>query len=126
MKAVYDLEFPYDVAVIQSANNSCYLVLLFTNTEKCEYFYSVLIHNHTCDLKINVEDNGKHTFIFSSSNSPQNIIIKSNRDLDNNILLNMLLDEDYKDYSYLTCGYKNEQQVFHLQDVAYPLILSYS
>ena len=38
----------------------------------------------------------------------------------------MLLDEDYKDYSYLTFGYKNERQVFHLQDVAYPLILSYS
>lgn len=125
MKAIHYLELPYDVAVIQSANNSCYLVLLFTDAEKCEYFHGALIYNHECDLKVNVEDDGKHTFVFISSNSPQNIVIKTNRDLDNNVLLNILLDEDYKDYSYLTCGYKSGQQVYHLQDVAYPIVLSY-
>ncbi|NJM80886.1 MAG: hypothetical protein HC854_17035 [Flavobacterium sp.] len=125
MKAVYDLELPYDVAVTTSDNDSCFIVFLFSSPEKSECFYNALIFNRECNLEVFEEPDGKHTFYFQSSNSPQTWVIKTDRTLENNSQLKLITDKDYKEYSYLTCGYKIEQQVFYPQDVAYPLFLSY-
>lgn len=125
MKAVKDLELPYDVAITTSENNSCYIVFLFKSVEKSEYFYNTLILNRECNLQVFEEVDGKYTFYFQSSNSPQTLVIKTDRTLDNNSQLKLITDKDYKEYGYLTCGYKIEQQVFYPQDVAYPLFLSY-
>lgn len=124
MKAVYDLELPYDVAVTTSENNSCFIVFLFKSAEKSEYFYNTLILNRECNLQVFEESDGKYTFYFQSSNSPQTLVIKTDRTLDNNSQLRLITDKDYKEYSYLTCGYKIEQQVFRPQ-LSYPLFLSY-
>ena len=125
MKAVYDLELPYDVAVTTSENNSCFIVFLFKSVEKSEYFYNTLILNRECNLQVFEEADGKYTFYFQSSNSPQTLVIKTDRTLDNNSQLRLITNKDYKEYSYLTCGYKIEQQVFYPQNVSYPLFLSY-
>lgn len=126
MKAVYDLELPYDVAVTTSENNSCFIVFLFKSVEKSEYFYNTLILNRECNLQVFEEAGCKYTFYFQSSNSPQTLVIKTDRTLDNNSQLRLITNKDYKEYSYLTCGYKIEQQVFYPQNVSYPLFLSYS
>lgn len=120
-----NLELPYDVAVVTSDNDSCFIVFLFSSAEKSEYFYNALILNRECDLQVFKEVSGKYTFYFNSSNSPQTLVIPTNRTLDNNEQLKKITDDNFKDYSYLTCGYKIEQQVFYPQNVAYPLTLSY-
>jgi hypothetical protein len=124
MKEV-NLELPYDVAVITSDNGSCFIVFLFSSTEKSEYFYSALIFNRKCNLEVFKEDDGKYSFYFQSSNSPQTLKIATSRTLNNSPQLALITEESYKDYTYLTCGYKIEQQVFYPQDVAYPLFLTY-
>ena len=126
MKAVYDLELPYDVAVTTSDNDSFYIVFLFSSAEKAEYFHHILVFTREIDLKVLKEDSGKFTFIFESSNSPQTLVIKTNRTLENNPPLNKILDKDYREYSYLTFGYKEKEQLFYNQVNSYPLFLSYS
>lgn len=126
MKAVYDLELPYDVAITTSDNDSFYIVFLFSSTQKAEYFHHILVFTREIDLKVLKEDSGKFTFIFESSNSPQALLIKTNRTLENNPSLNKILDKDYKEYSYLTFGYKEKEQLFYDQVNSYPLFLSYS
>ena len=42
------------------------------------------------------------------------------------ILRQNFTDEDYKEYSYLTFGYKEKEQLFYDQVNSYPLFLSYS
>jgi hypothetical protein len=125
MKAIYDLELPYDVAILTSVNDSCFFVFLFSSSEKSEYFYNTLIFNRECNLEVFKEKDDKFTFHFQSSNSPQTLKIKTNRTLENSPQLSLITDKNYKEYSYLTCGYKIEQQVFYPQEVAYPLNLSY-
>ena len=126
MKAVYDLELPYDVAVTTSDNDSFYVVFLFSTAQKAEHFHQCLIYKREINLHVLKENNGKFTFVFESSNSPQAIFIKTNRTLENNPPLNKILDEDYKEYSYLTFGYKEKEQLFYDQVNSYPLFLSYS
>lgn len=126
MKAVYDLELPYDVAVTTSDNDSFYIVFLFSSAEKAEYFHHILVFTREVDLKVLKEDSGKFTFIFESSNSPQALVIKTNRTLENNPPLNKILNKDYREYSYLTFGYKEKEQLFYDQVNSYPLFLSYS
>ena len=125
MKAVYDLELPYDVAVTTSENDSCFIVFLFSSAEKANYFFESLIYTRSCNLQVSKETDGKYTFHFQSSNSPLVLKIQTKRTIDNSPMLNILLDGNYKDYSYLSCGYKIEQQVLYPPDVAYPLFLSY-
>lgn len=125
MKVIYDLELPYDVAVVTSDNDSCFIVFLFSSVEKAEFFFECLIYKKECNLEVFEESDGKYTFYFQSSNSPQTLKIKTDRTVENSPQLSLILDSNYKDYSYLSCGYKIEQQVFYPQDVAYPLFLSY-
>lgn len=120
-----NLGLPYDVAVVTSDNESCFIVFLFPSTEKAEYFYNALILNRECNLEVFEESDNKYTFYFQSSNSPLTIKIPTSRTLDNSPQLKLMTDESYKEYSYLTCGYKIEQQVFYPQNVSYPLFLSY-
>ena len=124
MKSI-NLELPYDVAIITSDNVSCFIVFLFKSVEKSELFYNALILDRECNLEVFEEVDGKYTFYFQSSNSPQTLKVKTNRTLENSPLLELITDKDYKDYSYLTCGYKVEQQVFYPQNISYPLFLSY-
>lgn len=124
MKAIYNLELPYDVAVTTSENNSCFIVFLFKSVKKSEYFYNTLILNRECNLQVFEEADGKYTFYFQSYNSPMTMKIPTSRTLDNSPQLSLITDEDYKEYSYLTCGYKIGQQVFRPQ-LSYPLFLSY-
>ena len=125
MKPVYDLELPYDVAVTTSNNDSFYIVFLFSSAEKAEYFHKLLIFTREINLHVLKEDDGKFTFIFESTNSPQAIKIRTNRTLENNPPLNKILEDDYKEYSYLTFGYKENEQLFYDQNNAYPLFLNY-
>ena len=125
MKAVYDLELPYDVAVTTSDNDSFYIVFLFSSAEKAEYFHHLMIFTREINLQVLIEDSGKFTFVFDSSNSPQTLLIKTGRTLENNPPLSKILDENYKEYSYLTFGYKVEEQLFYDQVNSYPLFLSY-
>lgn len=120
-----NLELPYDVTVTTSDNDSFYVVFLFSSVEKSEYFYDALILNRECSLQVFEEFDGKYSFYFQSSNSPQILKIITNRTVDNSPQLKLITDTDYKEYSYLTCGYKIEQQVFYPQEVSYPLFLSY-
>ena len=120
-----NLELPYDVAIVTSDNDSCFIVFLFKSVEKSELFYNALILNRECNLEVFEETDGKYTFYFQSSNSLQTLKVKTNRTLENSPQLKLITDKDYKDYSYLTCGYKVEQQVFYPQNVSYPLFLSY-
>lgn len=120
-----NLELPYDVAIVTSDNNSCFIVFLFKSVEKSELFYNTLILDRECNLEVFEEADGKYTFYFQSSNSPQTLKVKTNRTLENSPQLKLITNKDYKDYSYLTCGYKVEHQVFYPQNVSYPLFLSY-
>lgn len=126
MIQVPDLELPKDVAIIESENNSLFIVFIFSNVEKAEYFNHLLLFKREVDLNVHKEDSGKFTFVFSSSNSPHSIVIQTNRTLDNNPPLNKILDENYKEYSYLTCGYKVGEQVLYDTRNSYPLFLKYT
>jgi len=126
MKAVYDLEFPYDVAITTSDNDSLYIVLLFKSQEKAEYFHKTLIFTREVDLHATKNKEGKFTFIFQSSNSPQSIVIPTNRSTTNNPPLLKLSDTNYKEYSYLSCGFKIKDQLMYDQANSYPLFLTYS
>lgn len=120
-----NLEMPYDVALTTSENDSLFVVLLFTSLERADYFHHLLVWNYDVSLNVLKEEDGKFTFIFESSNSPQLIHIKTKRTLDNNPTLKKLLDESYKNYSYLTCGYTFEQRLYYNQERVYPLTLSH-
>lgn len=126
MKEVYGLEFPHNVALETTVNDSLFIVLLFSSPAKSEYFYNTLINGRECDLNVFKEDNGNYTFIFRTNISPQDIVIKSDRNLNNTPKLSLITNPDYQDYSYLTCGFLEKEKVFYPKDVSYPLFLRYS
>lgn len=112
------MELPYDVAPIKSTNNSLFLVFLFSNEEKAYYFYRALIKDWETELDVILEDTGTYSFILSSNNSPGQFYVKTGRRRENNPNIAMITNPDYKEYCYLSCGYKDEQsgQVFYNQE----------
>lgn len=124
MKTI-NLEKPQDVAPIVTENKSLNLVLIFSNFEKAELFHQALIFNHDIGLQVIKEDSGTFTFIFESSNSPLATVIPTKRTIDNNPTLKFITDKNFKDYVYLTFGYKNGQQVMYNQSHSYPVSLTY-
>ncbi|PZR24253.1 MAG: hypothetical protein DI539_00835 [Flavobacterium psychrophilum] len=112
------MELPYDVAPIKSPNNSLFLVFLFTDEENAHYFYRALMKDWETELDVVLEDSGTYSFIFSSNNSPGQFYIKTGRTKENNPNIEMITNPDYKEYCYLSCGYKDEQsgRVFYNQE----------
>ena len=104
------LALPTDVAPIKTENESLFLVFIFPDEETSWSFYLGLIKDKEISLGILKEDTGTYTFIFRSSNSPQEFHIKTPRTVENNSQLKMITNPDYTDYCYLSCGYKAKQQ----------------
>ena len=124
MKTI-NLPLPYDVAPIVTKNNSLMLVILFNTPERAEIFHQYLIYNQEISMDFVENKDKTFTFILHSSNSPQATIIKSGRTVENNPPLKLITDDNFKDYVYITFGYKHEQQVLYNQSYSYPVFLNY-
>ena len=104
---IVNLPIPLDVAPILTQNNSLMLVILFENSERAEKFHKYFI------------------FIIHSSNSAHSASISTKRTVENNPPLKVITDNDFKDYVYLTFGYKEKGQVLYNQSHSYPIFLNY-
>ena len=116
---------PIDVATIKSQNDSLLFVLLFSTSDEAEQFHTSFMDNS--DLKLDLLENDKKEIsfrLFSESNSV-GIVVPTKRTFENNKTLGLILDENYKDYLYITFGYKTEQQVLYNQQYSYPVFLNY-
>jgi hypothetical protein len=100
---------PYDVATLIKPNQSVSIVLLFRNGNDAGRFFHAFFKNKDFDLDIIKQDDGKYSFQIESSNSPSTVVVNTQRTEKNNETIKKLTDPDYRDYVYLTCGYKNEQ-----------------
>lgn len=120
-----NLPLPYDVAPIVTPNNSLMLVILFDTPERAEMFHKYLIYEQEIRMDFMENKDKTFTFILYSSNSPQATVIKSGRTLENNPPLKLIIDDNFKDYVYITFGYKHEQQVLYNQSHSYPVFLNY-
>ena len=116
---------PIDVATIKSQNDSLLFVFLFPTSDEAEQFHTSFMDNS--DLKLDLLENDKKEIsfrLFSESNSV-GVVVPTKRTFENNKTLGLILDENYKDYLYITFGYKTEQQVLYNQQYSYPVFLNY-
>lgn len=105
---------PYDVAILSEPNDSLKIVFLFKTPSDAALFYSALLKDKDFSLNVMKYDEGNYSFFLKSSNSPNIIEIHTSRTDENNPQIKMLSDTNYKDYTYLTCGYKElESQLVH-------------
>lgn len=109
-----EIVLPNDVATIKTDNGSCFIVFIFPNEQLAHNFFLALVKDHEIGLKVAEEENGKFTFIFSSSNTPGTIIVSTNRTKENNENLNMITNPDFRDYTYLSCGYRSDENPDHV------------
>ncbi|MFV8333546.1 hypothetical protein [Flavobacterium sp. GSP14] len=122
---IINLPIPLDVAPIISENKSLMLVILFNTPERAEIFHQHFIFNQEISLDVLENEDKTFTFVLHSSNSPQYAAIKTRRTVDNNPPLKAIADNDFKDYVYLTFGYKKNKQVLYNQSHSYPVFLNY-
>lgn len=122
---VVNLPNPLDVVPILTQNNSLMLVILFENSERAEKLYQYFIYNHEISLAVIENKDKEFTFIIHSNNSAHSASISTKRTVENNPPLKCITDNNFKDYVYLTFGYKEKGQVLYNQSHSYPIFLNY-
>lgn len=109
-----EIVLPNDVATIKTDNGSCFIVFIFPNEQLAHNFFLAFVKDWEIGLKVAEEENGKFTFIFMSSNTPGTIIVSTNRTKENNENLDMITNPEFKDYTYLSCGYRSVENHDHV------------